>query len=164
MTWHCTGTSPTTIYGHIWWKLIYQYSFWPVLGFMVVFSAKNWSKIANLALLIPKIQSGAFILCRHIPNDYLWSYMMETDMPVCVLTCFGVYGDVQGQKLVKNKPKIAAFAPKSRKSNLVPRYCVDISPITIYDHIWWKLIYQYALWPVLGFMEVFRTKNRSRLI
>ena len=41
--------------------------------------------------------------------------MMKTDMPVCVLTCFGVYGDVQGQKLVKNKPKIADFAPQIPK-------------------------------------------------
>ena len=61
---------------------------------------------------------------------------METDIPVCVLTCVGVYGDLQGQKLVKNNPKIANFAtPKCRKPNLVPRYCAETFPMTIYGHI-----------------------------
>ena len=57
---------------------------------------KNKPKIADLAHQIPTIQSGASLLCWDIPNDYLWSYMMETDMPVCVLNCFRVYDDVQG--------------------------------------------------------------------
>ena len=43
-------------------------------------------------------------------------------MPVCVLTCFGVCGGVQGQNLVKNKPKIADFAPNPE--NLI--WCLDI--------------------------------------
>ena len=51
---------------------------------------------------------------------------METDMPLCVLTCFMVYGGLQGQKMIKNKPKIADFAPKSLKSNLVHLYCAVI--------------------------------------
>ena len=45
-------------------------------------------------------------------------------MPVCVLT--RVYGGLQGQKMNKNKPKIADSAPKSLKSNLVPLYSAAI--------------------------------------
>ena len=44
-------------------------------------------------------------------------------MPVCVLTCCRVYGGLQGKKMIKNRPKIADFAPKSLKSNLVHLYC-----------------------------------------
>ena len=62
-------------------------------------------------------------------------YMMEIDMPVCVLPYLGVYGSLQGQKLIKNEPKIADFAPKSFKSNPVPLYCADTSPKTMYGHV-----------------------------
>ena len=61
-------------------------------------------------------------------------YMMETDMPVCDVTCFGVHGSLQGQKFVKNEPKIADVAPKSLKSNLVPLYCTETSPMAIIDN------------------------------
>ena len=127
-----------TIYGHIWWKLIYQYPFWPVLGFMVVFRAKNKPKINNLALQIPKIQSGAFILCRHIPNDYLWSYMMETDIPVCIVTCFGIYGGFQGQKLVKINQNITDFAPRNPKNSI---WCLNI----VLRHPQWQSIVIYMM-------------------
>ena len=36
--------------------------------------------------------------------------MMETDITVCVLICFGVYDGGLGQNLVKYKPKIADLA------------------------------------------------------
>ena len=55
-------------------------------------------------------------------------------MPVCNLTCFGVHGSLQGQKFVKNEPKIADVAPKSLKSNLVPLYCTETSPMAIIDN------------------------------
>ena len=37
--------------------------------------------------------------------------MMETDVQVCVLICLDVKSGQQGQKLVKNKQKIADFVP-----------------------------------------------------
>ena len=60
------------------------------------------------------IQSGASILYRNICNDYLWPLMVETDMPVYVLTCFRVYSDLQDKKLVKNMPKIQILSPWNR--------------------------------------------------
>ena len=55
---------------------------------------------------------------------------METDIPVCVLTCSGVYCGLHGQKLVKNKPEIADFTPKS----YLMSYCADLSPMAIIDN------------------------------
>ena len=62
----------------------------------------------------PKFQKsilGALILCWDIANDSLRSYMIETDLPVCVLIFLDVYVGFQDQKLVKNKQKIADLAP-----------------------------------------------------
>ena len=45
---------------------------------------------------------------------------METDIAICVLTCLGVNGGVQGQQLVKEQ-KILILPPKSCIFNLVPQ-------------------------------------------
>ena len=50
-------------------------------------------------------------MCWDISNDFLMSYMIETDVPVCVLICLDVYVGFQDQQFVKNKQKIAEFAP-----------------------------------------------------
>ena len=39
------------------------------------------------------------------------SYMIETDVSVCVLIGLDVYIDFEDQKLVKNKQKIGDLAP-----------------------------------------------------
>ena len=60
---------------------------------------------------IQKFNCVALILCWDISNDFLMSYMVETDVPVYVLICLDVYVGFQDQKLVKNKQKIADLAP-----------------------------------------------------
>ena len=81
-------------------------------------------------------------------------------MPVCVLNCFIVYCDLQDKKLVKNMPKIQILSPlEFQIINLVPEYYAETSSMTIYTHIWMKLIFKHAFWPVLGFMVISRTKN-----
>ena len=50
--------------------------------------------------------------------------MVETDMPVYVLTCFRVYSDLQDKKLVKKYAKNTDFAPHETEIiNLVPELC-----------------------------------------
>ena len=62
--------------------------------------------------------------------------MVETDMPVYVLTCFRVYSDLQDKKLVKNMPKIQILPPSETEIiNLVPEYYAETSSMTIYVHI-----------------------------
>ena len=39
------------------------------------------------------------------------SYMIETDVPVCVLICVDVYVGFKDKNLVKNKQEIADLAP-----------------------------------------------------
>ena len=51
------------------------------------------------------LETSSMTLCGHI--------MIATDIFVCVLIYLGVNSDLQGQKLVKDRPKIANFAPKS---------------------------------------------------
>ena len=48
---------------------------------------------------------------RNISNDFLMSYMIETDVEVCVLICLDVYVGSEDQRLVKNKQKIADLVP-----------------------------------------------------
>ena len=40
-------------------------------------------------------------------------YVIETDVSLCVLICLDVYVGFQDSKLVKNKQKIADFAPQN---------------------------------------------------
>ena len=72
---------------------------------------KNVQKIAAFVTLIFwKFNSVVLILCWDISNDFLMSYMIETDVPLCVLICLDVYVSFQDQKLAKNKQKIADLA------------------------------------------------------
>ena len=75
-------------------KISFSKPFAAIFVKMAYFDQKIW----KLALL-PQY-------CRNICSDYLWPLMIETDMPVYVLTCFRVHGDIQDKKLVKNMPKI----------------------------------------------------------
>ena len=50
---------------------------------------KNKPKIANLAPQNPKITNFVpFILCLDTSNDYLGSYMVKNDKPLCVFGLF----------------------------------------------------------------------------
>ena len=48
------------------------------------------------------------------------SYMIETDVPVCVFICLDVYVGFQDQKLVKNKQKLADSPLNSKNQFMVP--------------------------------------------
>ena len=65
------------------------------------------------------------------------SYIMVTDVLICVLTSLEVYG---GKKLVENKPKLAHFPWKSRKRNFGASQIVlrrsQWAYIFIYDGNW----------------------------
>ena len=68
--------------------------------------AKDKQKIADFVPLKSwKFNSVALILCWDISNDFLMSYMIETDVPVCVLTCLDVYVGFEDQNVVKISKK-----------------------------------------------------------
>ena len=48
-------------------------------------------------------------MCQDILKDYLWSYIVVTDIPTGILVSFGVYGDLGGQNVVEDMPKILIF-------------------------------------------------------
>ena len=54
-----------------------------------------------LVLLQPYLIVGHCAGLDTSSNYSLWSFMMETDVYVCYLTCLGVNGGFQGQKLVE---------------------------------------------------------------
>ena len=82
------------------------------IGFQDQKLVKDKQKIADLAPKFLKSNLGALILCCNNPNDSLRSYMIETDLPVCVLICLDIYLGLQKQKLVTNKQKLQIFPPK----------------------------------------------------
>ena len=63
----------------------------------------NKQKIANFAPKILKIPFCCLNFLPNISNDFLMSYMIETDVAVCVLICLDVYVSSEDQGLVKNK-------------------------------------------------------------
>ena len=81
---------------------------------------KNKQKITNFAPQNPeKFHSVALIFYREISNDFLMSYMIETDLPVCVLICLDVWIGQQDLILVKNKQKIADFVPQNPENSIM---------------------------------------------
>ena len=117
---------------------------------------EKYAKYANFDSLNPDIQSWASILCWNIFNDYLWSYMIESDMLKCAVTCFCIYGDLQYKKIIKNVPNIQIFPPPDsecpiRSLNIMSRHIQWLS-IVIYNgnsyismcfyllrNLWWSL-------------------------
>ena len=67
---------------------------------------EKYAKYANFGSKNPDFSIWSLTIVQNIFNDYLWSYMIETDIPACVLTCFRVYGDLQDEKFVKNMSKV----------------------------------------------------------
>ena len=47
------------------------------------------------------------------------SYMIETDLPVCVLICLDVKFGQQDRRFVKHKKKIADFTPQNLENSIV---------------------------------------------
>ena len=52
-----------------------------------------------------KSNLGTLTLWWDIPNDSLRSYMIETDLPVCVLICLDIYHGLQKEKFVLEQAK-----------------------------------------------------------
>ena len=86
---------------YLWWwlKLICKHMFLHIMRFMVISRNQTWWKnMPNIPISttrILNIQYGDSILCGDVFNDYLWSYMIESDMLACVFNCFCIYGDLQ---------------------------------------------------------------------
>ena len=102
---------------------------------------EKYAKYANFDFVNRDIQSRASILCWNIFNDYLWSYMIESDMLACVVACFCIYGDLQYKKIVKNMPKIHILSPLKQKSsiwflNIMLRH-LQWPSMFIYDWYWY---------------------------
>ena len=121
------------LYGDIWWELMYKYPFWPVLGLKLVCPQNPENSTLVTLTMTSKIS-----------NAYLWSYMMETNKPICVLIhvwVYNVFWANHGQKNAKN----SLFSSKFVIPNSLPRYCAATSSTSIDDHIWSKVVCQHVL-------------------
>ena len=98
---------------------------------------EKYAKYANFDSLNPDIQSWASILCWNIFNDYLWSYMIESDMLACVVACFCIYGNLEYKKIVKDMPKTQILSPLKPKSSI---WCLNI----MLRHLLWLSILIYG--------------------
>ena len=91
--------------------------------------AKNMPKMPILSPPESRISNMMPQYCAKTSSITIYGHIVIiTDMPTFVLICFRVYRGLKDQKFVKNKPEIAALAPKSLKSNLVHLYCTETSP------------------------------------
>ena len=77
-------------------------------------------------------KSGIIVgLCGQMVHVRLIKVMMVIDILICVLNSYEIHGGLQGQELVKSKPKTVNFVSKFRK---VHPWCLlhrsEASPIT----------------------------------
>ena len=92
-------------------------------------------------------------MCWHIPNDSLRSYMMEADLPLCVLIYQDGYVGLHYWKLVKSKQKIADLLTKISKTqswffDIVLRHPRGLFKV-IYDDGNWSFTLWYNLFRCL---------------
>ena len=119
---------------HLQWlfNVIYHRNWWTIMCVLIwldVFICfqdfklvKNKQKIADLALKIPKKPILVYWYCvETFLMSLLRSYMMETNLPMCVLICLDVYLGLKKQKFVTNKKKILLLilGPKQNVSNFI---------------------------------------------
>ena len=141
-----------TTYGHIWSIDMSPYD----LNWLEVYGDLQGKKLVKnmpqMPILSPpesRISNMIPQICAKTSSITIYGHIViKTDMPACVLTCFRVYGGLQDQRFVKNKPKIADFAPKSLKSNLAHLYCTETYPNGYHWQKWWRLVCQYVFWSV----------------
>ena len=82
---------------------------------------EKYANYANFGSLNLEYSIWSLNIVQNIFNDYLWSYMIETDISACVLTCYRIFDNLQDKKLIKNMPKIQVLPSlESWISNLVP--------------------------------------------
>ena len=126
-------------------KLIFKHAFWPVLGFMVISRTKTWWKIS---------QWYQFWL----PESWIFNLELQYCSKTSLMT---IYGDIWLKLLCqhvfwhimrfmvtsrakiwwKNMQICKFWLPESWIFKLEPQYFAETSLMTIYDHIWLKLIY-----------------------
>ena len=120
-------------------KLICQYMFWPVLEIMVISRTKNWSKICQKYRFCPpwnrNYQSGAWILCWDIFNDYIYVLIwliLYINMRACILSYVRVHGDLLG-------PKHKKYANYDKFGSLNPDFSIwslNIVQNIFNDYLW----------------------------
>ena len=72
---------------------------------------EKYANYANFGSLNLEYSIWSLNIVQNIFNDYLWSYMIETDISACVLTCSRIYDDFQDKKSVKNMSKTQVLPP-----------------------------------------------------
>ena len=72
---------------------------------------EKYANYTNFASLNPDFSIWSLNIVQNIFNDYLWSYMIETDISACVLFCYRIFDNLQDKKLIKNMPKIQVLPP-----------------------------------------------------
>ena len=74
-------------------------------------NVRKYANYANFGSLNPDFSIWSLNIVQNIFNDYLCSYMIETDISACVLTCYRLYDDFQDKKSVKNMSKTLVLNP-----------------------------------------------------
>ena len=72
---------------------------------------EKYANYANFGSLNPDFSIWSLNIVQNIFNDYLWSYMIGTDISACVLTGYRIYDDFQDKKSVKNMSKTLVLPP-----------------------------------------------------
>ena len=113
-------------------------------------------KMSILTTRILNNESGGSILCWEVFNDYLWSYMIESDMLACVLNCFRIYGDLQYKKLSKicHKYRFCPLLNQELQSGpLILCWDIFMTVYTvIFDGNWYLSICFDLLWGLWWFL------------
>ena len=134
---------------------------------MCIFTCLRFMVISKSQYLV-KNRPKIVYLTPEIVKIYPWCLLISVDSSVLdvidkfdenyyISTCFWpIQGSTvifQGHNVIKNKPKIAAYVPKTRNFNLVLANCVETSLITVIDNRQQEHVCQYM------FRQVHRSSN-----
>ena len=145
-------------------KLICQYAFWPVLGLMMISRTKNWSKIQILPP--PETEIINLVSEYYAETSSMTIYVHMWLILICEHAFCPVLGFImisRAQNVVKNMQIMPILAPWIPIFQSGASILFKTSSMTIYGHIWLKLIFQHVFWPVIGFLIISRTKNWSKI-
>ena len=127
-----------------------------------------WRKICQLCQFrLPGswIFTWSLNIVQNTFNDYIWSYMIATDISACVLTCYRIFDNFQDKKLmIEIDILLVSSTKKLSKMCQIYRFCPLLNPecpiwslhimsrhiqwlsIVIYNGNWYISMCFYLLW------------------
>ena len=90
---------------------------------------EKYANYASFGSLDLEYSIWSLNIVQNIFNDYLWSYMIETDISAFVLTCYSIFDNFQDKKLmIEIDILLVSSTKKLSKMCQIYRFCPLLNP------------------------------------